>query len=148
MDKYLLLTRFVIKNTFINIFTLHTQPSREPSEDDEKRRETRDQLIRVFSEWPLAIPEHGSESNFRKVPEGLRYHVLDCWVDEIEAVSNDAVKGRKEDEQTDDINELSQVTNTLRGPITEMSTGKGVSKGIRNRAKQTLEDERWSETTG
>ena len=64
-----------------------------------------------------------------KVPDGLRYHVLDVWVDGLESVAEEMEQG-----------DLEQVL----GPVRRLAK-EGKTKVLRERAKVVLGDERLHE---
>ena len=81
------------------------------------------------SEWgPLTVGGvdgvHGGRGG--KVPDGLRYHVLDVWVDGLESVAGEM-----------DQENLEQ----LLGPVRRLAN-EGKTKVLRQRAKGVLGDER------
>ncbi|KKY27123.1 putative nucleolar protein nop52 variant [Phaeomoniella chlamydospora] len=135
MDKYLLLSRFVLRNMFTNI--LSSSSSSSSSSSFSSGPETKSNLLTTLSTWPLATPDQTPSTNYNKVPEGLRYHVLDCYVDEIEKV----VVVVAADSEEMEINEVN--VEELRKPVRDLSVAKGVLKNMRKRAKETVEDERW-----
>lgn len=168
MDKYLLLIRLLIRGMMSDIVTAGNGGDGGEGVDD--LADLGSKLITVLETWPLALPSQGSknstasaESNFTKVAEGLRYHVLDCWVDEIEVAvrsSSDNSAAMADNDDDDDNYEGDQidkqgsqstfgvekgVVESLLKPVKAMSESRaiGVSKGIRKRAKETAEDERW-----
>lgn len=63
-----------------------------------------------------------------KIPDGVRYHVLDVWVDELEVVIRD-----------DSISIA--VARRLMEPVTRLAE-EGRTKVVKGRARETLEDER------
>lgn len=63
----------------------------------------------------------------RKVPDGMRYHVLDIWVDEM-----DRVDRKREGKMPVDV---------LLEPVRKLEA-ESVSKKVRERAREALEDER------
>ena len=78
------------------------------------------QYMAVLSDIPLNL------SNAR-IPNGLRYHVLDIYVDELDMVDSE----RKGDMPLE----------TLLEPVRRMQK-ESVTKALRKRAKETLDDER------
>ena len=63
-----------------------------------------------------------------KVPDGLKYHIIDIWVDELDKVD-------MEGELADDDVEL------MIGPLRKVES-KGWTKTVRGRAREALEDRR------
>ena len=76
-------------------------------------------------EGPLGVGGEGEV-----VGDGIRYHVLDVWVDEIEKV------WREEDDAA--------VLERLQGPVEGLAR-KGRTKILRDRAKEVLANERWAQ---
>ena len=62
-----------------------------------------------------------------KVPDGLRYHIIDIWIDELD--------------KADDESEMADDLEVLIGPL-KQTESKGMHKTIRTRARVALEDER------
>ena len=62
------------------------------------------------------------------VPDGLRYHVLDCWVDELSGSDSERQLG-------------GEVLETVMKPVREVAD-RGKSRVLRGRAKDVLEDKR------
>ena len=76
-------------------------------------------------------------------PDGLRYHLLDIWIDELEKVlefEDDEVEGSEESVPRRRVKGDVPMELLLR-PIETLRT-KGTHKPVRKRAKETLEDER------
>lgn len=136
LDKYLLLIRLMLRATFM---LLHDSAC---SDATEERAVARDQ-VEVLRTWPLSTGRGGGgggSAGGKKVPDGIRYHVLDVWVDELVMVLQDDAKtggeGREEAKKT----------------LVEMTTGlvQGVAadaltKGVRLRARDVLADSRLQE---
>ncbi|KAL9122088.1 MAG: hypothetical protein Q9187_001359 [Circinaria calcarea] len=78
------------------------------------------EYLRLVEEIPL------SPANM-KVPDGLRYHVLDVWMDELDRV----------DEGREGVCPVEEIL----GPVRRLET-EGKTKAVRKRAKETLADER------
>jgi ribosomal RNA-processing protein 1 len=66
-----------------------------------------------------------------RIPNGLRYHVMDVWVDEMEKVEGEAWE--KEDKK--------ETLETLVLPVEKMAKD-GKLKPLRNAAKECLADDR------
>lgn len=91
---------------------------------------------KVIDEWVKSVQDEGLaplEVKEKKVPTGLRLHVLDVWVDEIEKLE------LVEDEE--------KVREMLLGPVETLAKD-GFMKAWRNRAKETLADDRVKEWRG
>ena len=70
-----------------------------------------------------------------KIPDGLRYHVMDVWVDELDRVDREKRTCPVQD---------------ILGPVKRLERD-GMTRAIRKRAKETLGDERlrdWDQTVG
>lgn len=84
----------------------------------------------ILEEWNHIIEEIPLECEDMKIPNGLRYHVLDVWVDELEKIEEDWEK----DERTETLEKLVE-------PIEKLAKD-GKLKALRNAAKECLADER------
>lgn len=112
MEKFLLLVR--------RVFCAGVRWAMEAGKEEEERREV---LLGVLREWPFCAEE--------KVPLGLRLHVVDVWVDELERV------GALGSADADVKALVVGVAEAVRG-LTE-----GVpSKPLREKARESLNDER------
>jgi len=114
MEKFLLLVRRVFGATLRWM------------EKQKFEEEAVEEMFSVLKEWPL-----DPEGDMIKVPLGLRLHVLDLWVDELERAKyledeNDAAKG---------------VVRRL-GDAVQAQTAKFPSKQVRKRAMESYTDER------
>ena len=76
----------------------------------------------ILERWPLSPRE-------RKVPDGLRYHVLDIWVEELEKARSSA-NGELHDE-------LKSIEQKFMEPVEKLAKD-GLTKPVRMRAKDTL----------
>ncbi|KAL1303921.1 hypothetical protein AAFC00_000375 [Neodothiora populina] len=114
MDKFLYLVRVFIAQSF-------TWLARDGWKDAESRTEF------------LEILEHEGPMNARevKVPNGLRYHVLDIYVDELDKADG----------------ERSAPVEEMMGPITRLSKDCPV-KSVRERAREALDDSRLADWKG
>jgi ribosomal RNA-processing protein 1 len=83
----------------------------------------------VIEEWNQILEETPLHPKDMKVPNGLRYHVLDIWVDELRKVSDD-----KWEKETG-----SETLELLVQPIEKMKT-EGALKVLRDAAKECLTD--------
>ena len=130
MDKYLLFVRFVVRRIFAGIVQDAT------NEDTEE--EVQKWQIALLENFPLSPRE-------RKVPDGLRYHVLDIYVDELERAVALGQDDGEEDGEEQGEGEILEETRTrverLLVPVETVARG-GLSKGVRVRAKEVLADER------
>jgi ribosomal RNA-processing protein 1 len=132
MDKVLLLVRMAVRQ----LFQLCISASSDPDQARIKEQ------IDIFETWPLSPRD-------RTVPDGVRYHVLDIWVDELarckqatnsaEAVAGN--DGETADEYEDEGGELKTRVKMLMGPVNKIAKD-GLNKSVRTRAKDTLLDAR------
>ncbi|KAH7085850.1 hypothetical protein BKA63DRAFT_432359 [Paraphoma chrysanthemicola] len=116
LDKYLYLIRQYINASFKFL-------SRQ-----DWNKETLEQWNEIMEETPLNVSD-------MKIPNGLRYHVMDIWVDELEKVD-----GKRWEE-----NPGSQTLETLMKPI-DVMLKEGKLKVLREAARECLDDEnlrRW-----
>ncbi|KAI4146327.1 MAG: hypothetical protein L6R39_003485 [Caloplaca ligustica] len=119
LDKYLLLIRYYVRSSF-----QYLKSQRWDSE--------------LVEEWTAVMEGEEEEDGLgplspgnRKVPDGVRYHVLDLWVDELEGVV-----GAEEDGMLKEgLDEM------LMEPVKRLER-EGGSKIVRSRAREVLEDER------
>ena len=77
MDKLLLLMRLSVREHFRLILDEASNMMRDHSDT-----RIRDELMTAFEKLPLSVRE-------RKVPDGIRYHVLDLWVEELDLVRSE-----------------------------------------------------------
>lgn len=114
MDKYLFLVRCYLNASFVYL-AQHGWAS---------------ELVKRYTDILTALPLNPADS---KIPNGLRYHVIDIYVDELDKV--DTPRSGKL--------VLEEVLRPLRG-LREKSP----TKAVRLRVKEALEDERlvgWGE---
>jgi len=112
MDKYLRLVRFVLRASFVWL-------SRNKWADGKARRK----YLTILEETPLCAKDI-------RVPNGLRYHVLDIYVDELEVVMPE------EEDQWKDM-----PLEEMLGPVKKLAKN-SPTKPVRKRAHETLEDEK------
>ncbi|EGP91720.1 unnamed protein product [Zymoseptoria tritici ST99CH_3D1] len=116
MDKYLYLVRCYIGKGF-EVCAKSKAWTKDGEEDP------------VWKEYVAALQEEGGplslEDAKNQVPVGLRLHVLDIWVDELEKVD---VKGEVPVEK-------------IMGPIQELAD-RTLTRSVRVRAKEALRDDR------
>jgi ribosomal RNA-processing protein 1 len=123
MDKYLLWVRMVVRGVFGEFFDSATEAGEEKASAEQ---------IALLEKFPLSPRE-------RKVPDGLRYHVLDVYLDELERALG---QGSNEGEDGEAISEEPRESVArLLAPV-EIVAKEGLSKGVRLRAKEVLADER------
>jgi ribosomal RNA-processing protein 1 len=134
LDKYLLLIRFMLRAVFMLLYDSTRGDATEEEIDAAKGQ------VEVLGRWPLSTGRGSGDG--RKVPDGVRYHVLDVWVDELETsfqdgeVEAEQVESREEDEKRRKA-VLEMVTGLVEGVAKDALT-----KGVRLRAKDVLADER------
>lgn len=116
INKILLLIRLVIRQLFRIVL------EDEPHNPDSST--LLDRQLTIITALPLSPRE-------RKVPDGLRYHVLDVWLDELERGVGEAKQTRCDEAH------LAQTATRLMRPVAQMAK-EGLSKGVRGRAKEVL----------
>jgi ribosomal RNA-processing protein 1 len=115
MDKFLYLVRCYLHTSF-------RQFARKGWKDTRKL----DEYMEILRRTPLNPTD-------RRVPDGLRMHVLDIYVDELDNV--------------DEKKEGKMPLDTLLAPVREMGSG-SESKSIRKHVKEALEDKRLLDWNG
>ena len=85
----------------------------------------------LLEQWNSIMEEAPLECKNMRIPNGLRYHVMDVWVDELEKIEGDEWE---KDENKETLEKLVQ-------PIESMAKN-GNLKPLRNAAKECLADER------
>ncbi|THW52986.1 hypothetical protein D6D21_00656 [Aureobasidium pullulans] len=113
MDKFLFLIRSFVNAGFAFV-----------AKDLWKDGRTREDYLDLIREIPLNPREP-------KVPNGLKYHVVDVYVDELEKVGGE--EGTKEAENTP--------WEEMMAPMVELGE-KGVLKSVRKKVAEALDDER------
>ena len=126
MDKYLLFVRMVVREVFAGIVS--------EANTGKEGGDVVDQQIALLEKFPLSPRE-------RQVPDGLRYHALDVYVDELErALGLEGDEGDDEEDGKEISEENRKVVERLLSPV-ETVAKEGLSKGVRVRAKEVLADE-------
>ena len=132
MNKYLLLVRFVVRETF-SILASQLAESKKSEDGDEEtlspetetgNKDTQslvESQLNVFRVWPLSPRE-------QKVPDGLRLHVLDIWLDELNKLSSNSDA---------DESALQVLKAQLMQPIRDLAK-EALSKSVRTRAKDVI----------
>ncbi|EXJ77365.1 hypothetical protein A1O3_09591 [Capronia epimyces CBS 606.96] len=124
MNKVLLLVRFYLRETFnVSLGLVAT-------DDSETKANSKDLASRqrqILETWPLSPRE-------RKVPDGLRLHVLDIWVDELLGQFDAA---HKQSESEPAAAAVQDVVKTFMSPVETISK-EALSKGVRMRAKDAI----------
>ncbi|KAF2131319.1 hypothetical protein P153DRAFT_286846 [Dothidotthia symphoricarpi CBS 119687] len=111
LDKYLYLIRQYLNTSFTFLARRHWKTT-------------------VLQEWNNIVEETPLEPTNMKIPNGLRYHVLDIWVDELAKVE----EGWEKEEKRETLETLVQ-------PIEKLAK-EGKLKVLRVAAKECLADER------
>jgi ribosomal RNA-processing protein 1 len=110
LDKYLYLIRQYLNASFQHLSKKKWKPS-------------------LVEQWNTIVRETPLNPSDMKIPNGLRYHVLDIWVDELEKVDSE---WEAEDKR--------EILEKLVEPIEEMAKD-GKLKVLRVAAKETLSDD-------
>lgn len=131
MDKFLLLVR--------RVFTAQLRYARPGDESGEE-------VIKMLSEWPFE-----AVGDLRKVPLGIRLHVLDLWVDELERAG--FLDDAEEEEEAEEVSKKKDVRNDGKAGGAEAQLVRRMGdlvqalihcpiKAVRDRARETYDDER------
>lgn len=131
MDKFLLLVR--------RVFTAQLRYARPGDESGEE-------VIKMLSEWPFE-----AVGDLRKVPLGIRLHVLDLWVDELERAG--FLDDAEEEEEAEEVSKKKDVRNDEKAGGAEAQLVRRMGdlvqalihcpiKAVRDRARETYDDER------
>jgi ribosomal RNA-processing protein 1 len=110
LDKYLYLIRQYVHASFQYL-----------SKDEWKDTEAIDEYVRTLEDTALNTTD-------AKVPNGLRYHVLDVWVDELEKVE-EHWEGKED------------TLERILAPVEKLAK-EGRGKTVKQSARECLEDER------
>jgi len=131
VDKMLLLIRFVVRETFkLCCDGPELVVGDDGANNTVPNRRRVESQIAVFEKWPLSPRE-------RKVMDGLRYHVLDVWVDELAQCQKQTGEGKGDEAEKEKA--LVKVLELLMRPVDKCAK-EALSKGVRNRAKETIKD--------
>jgi ribosomal RNA-processing protein 1 len=154
MEKVLLLVRGMVRAVFWLVAV-----SVGMSDDDDENKgvvpgaaEGREQ-VEILARWPMSSGRGGGSGEGRKVPDGLRYHCLDVWIDELERTFRDEErKAAGMEDQAEHAGrgsrkrkEKQKAVLDLVMPLVETMAKEALTKGVRLRAKETLADERLSD---
>lgn len=133
MNKVLLLVRFFLRENFRLLFVA-------AAVDESKSRSKSNGIItrqvQVLERWPLSPRE-------RKVPDGLRLHVLDVWSDELvgqlkaAAAAQGGQKSSAESGEDGVKGALTDAAKLIMAPVEKISK-EALSKGVKMRAKEAL----------
>ena len=127
MNKYLYFVRLVLRRSLIAILSSTLA-------DKDGDAGVHHELVEILAKWPLSPRE-------RKVPDGVRLHVIDCFVDEMEkALEPYNVDDEDADLQT--TQQLLQRAVTMMLKPLEGVAKDGLAKVVRTKAKEALADER------
>jgi len=118
MDKFLRLMRFYLRATWAWL-----------ARGEWRDAATRRKFLDILEETPLSPKD-------MKIPNGLRYHVLDIYVDELEKIMPE----QEEKRQNVPLQELLE-------PVTRLAK-QSPTKPVRKRAQETLSDDRLKEWRG
>lgn len=108
-------------------------------EREEERQVAREMVERGLGSWVCSTGRGGSKEG-RMVPDGLRYHVLDVWVDELEGVFGEEEAEEQGEEGV--LKERRKEVLEMVMPLVERMSKEALTKGVRVRAKEVLADER------
>jgi len=118
MDKFLRLVRFYLRATWVWL-----------AKGEWRDAEARKRFLDILEETPLSAKD-------MKIPNGLRYHVLDIYVDELEKIMPE------EEEKRENV-----PLQELLEPVTRLAK-QSPTKPVRKRAQETLNDDRIKEWRG
>ncbi|EYE95307.1 ribosomal RNA processing 1 family protein [Aspergillus ruber CBS 135680] len=133
--------------------TNDTQTSTTTTDSDAAKWTDLKSYLSIISEGPLnplnfdpdqdtSINEKTDYVPMPHGPDGLRYHLLDLWLDELEKVLEFEQEDSKEGEEEKPRKVVSEVPmDLILGPIETLRV-KGLHKPVRTRAGEALEDER------
>ncbi|CAI4212129.1 unnamed protein product [Parascedosporium putredinis] len=128
MEKFLLLVRRFLCASFSWVRASAYDPARARA------------LLSVLADWPLT-----TDRGLDAVPLGLRLHVLDVWVDELEraGVLADAAGGDDENDETSPVDpaKATALVDSV-GALVRILTKDVPSKPLRTKASNSLDDER------
>ncbi|KEF52826.1 uncharacterized protein A1O9_11243 [Exophiala aquamarina CBS 119918] len=136
MNKVLLLVRFFLRE---NLRLLFDAVAVDEPKSSAKSHEIVTRQVHVLESWPLSPRE-------RKVPDGLRLHVLDVWSDELlaqleAATAAAAVQGGQESSSESGENgvknALTGAAKLIMAPVEKISK-EALSKGVKMRAKDAV----------
>lgn len=104
--------------------------------------ERQDKVLQVLGRWPF-----DAEGDLSKVPLGLRLHILDVWVDEMEKVG--MLEDEAQEEQDETVERARQFAVRFKTELVEPLTGCAI-KGVRKNAREELDDDRlpWNKGKG
>ncbi|OAG36738.1 hypothetical protein AYO21_09011 [Fonsecaea monophora] len=135
MNKVLLLVRLAVRE----LFSLALGWVTDATSDSRTLQSLVASQLEILESWPLSPRE-------RKVPDGLRLHVLDVWVDELAGQLGAAQKAIDEAEQSDSAGDaaaakkavLLDTAKAFMTPV-EKLTKEALSKGVKVKAKEAVQ---------
>jgi ribosomal RNA-processing protein 1 len=130
MNKILLLVRFFLRENFGLLFAA---VSTDESESRSKSHGTVARQVQVLETWPLSPQD-------RKIPDGLRLHVLDIWSDELVGRFTAAQEGQESSKEGGEDSpklSLTDAAKLIMSPVEKISK-EALSKGVKTRAKESL----------
>ncbi|KAK5073730.1 hypothetical protein LTR64_007133 [Lithohypha guttulata] len=148
MNKYLLLVRFVVREIFTICFRpLFGTRTGEKDQLPEKREEEGKIEARHRAKSITATMEASGPLNRtdRKIPDGLRLHLLDVFPEELFTAYTAAEEGSATTEEDAALNApdqhiLGMMLEIFKAPITAMAeSNSGAQKHVRQRAKEALQ---------
>ena len=123
INKYLLLIRLVGRETFNILLSAISSIKNTQAYESLLANQ-----LAVLSAWPLSSRE-------RKVPDGLRLHVLDVWFDELKKAENEAQADKDRVEETKKVQ--AELRERLIQPIQDLAK-EALSKSVRTKAKDII----------
>lgn len=117
LDKYLSLVRMTLREEFTVIAG--------------SKDEAVDVQLDILGKWPLS-------ADTRKVPDGLRYQVLDCWGDEL--IASGLIEDEADGGDASPEKRHVESTRKLMGLVKELRKN-AMSRGVKMRAREVLEEE-------
>lgn len=130
MNKILLLVRFFLRENFRLLFAA---VSSDETESRSKSHKTVARQAQVLESWPL-------NPHDRKIPDGLRLHVLDVWSDELVGQFTAAQEGHDSSAENGEESvkvALTDAAKLIMSPVEKISK-EALSKGVKTRAKESL----------
>jgi len=125
MNKVLLLIRVVLRQLFALCLSQASHPPSSPTTTT-----ILDSQLAIFRSHPLS-------PRARSVPDGLRLHLLDIWVDELESQFQTARESGPSEDGGLQTETLEAAVGKLMSPVEDISK-ETLSKGVKIRAKEAL----------
>ncbi|TGO25114.1 hypothetical protein BPAE_0087g00210 [Botrytis paeoniae] len=132
MEKFLLLVRRYLAAGF-EVVVSGSSASASAGKKNKKAlkkvvSDSGEQILEVLSSIPC-----GSGPDAQRTPNGMRFHVIDIWIDELEKLG--VIDAAKESE------EGAERLEKLLEPLRKLGK-ESINKTVRNKCKEALEDER------